>query len=773
MTDPGQPSLPSPPAPLAGRVAAWLVRHRLPLFIAGLVLVAGSVERARHLRFSRSIDAMFDRSDPALVPYARMTRTFGGSEVVLCAYDDPELFTPAGIERLADLTGRLGDLPGVAATTSLATTPLGSRIVELEASPTARRIVALMEGYVVGADHRTAAVACTLEPPAATLVTARQQAVSRAKTIDLLREIMAELPAGTVAGEPAMLRDGFAMLEWDGTVLAWASVALTGGVLLFFFRSIRWVVVPMGVVLTALWTTRGILSIAGAKLTMVSTMLSAMITVVGIATVTHLIVEFRRQREQGFSSVVAMERTLAVLLWPVAGAIATDMIGFGALVASRVGPVHDFGIMTALGAAMVLVAVLLVVPFLAVAGRLDADPRRVPGEGALERALDRVVRRIVRRPVSTLAVAGCLAAVAMLGIPRLEVETDFTKNFRASSPIPAAYDRVETRLGGAGVWDVLVPIEGDVDAATLVAIDRLESRLRAIEVAGPEGPRPALTKVMSVADLVAAVSPLSLERLSDSTLGNWLVGKSVAVMRDRLPGMTRAVIGRDPADGSTWLRVMLRARERQPAEAKRAIIDEVREVVAGEFPADAGGRAGEVTGFFVLLASLVERMVADQWLTFTLAALGIFVMLSLAFRSPLIAAVALVPNALPILLVLGLLGWIGRPVNMGTAMIAAVSMGLSVDSSIHYVTAFRRRLDGGQAVAAALAAAHQTAGRAIVFSTLALVVGFLALCTSSFIPTVSFGALSCLTLAGGLAGNLVVLPVLLSLFPCRNCAESR
>jgi len=198
----------------------------------------------------------------------------------------------------------------------------------------------------------------------------------------------------------------------------------------------------------------------------------------------------------------------------------------------------------------------------------------------------------------------------MLGIPRLEVETDFTKNFRASSPIPAAYDRVETRLGGAGVWDVLVPIEGDVDAATLVAIDRLESRLRAIEVAGPEGPRPALTKVMSVADLVAAVSPLSLERLSDSALGNWLVGKSVAVMRDRLPGMTRAVIGRDPADGTTWLRVMLRSRERQPAEAKRAIIDEVREVVAEEFPADAGGRAGEVTGFFVLLASLVERMVA-------------------------------------------------------------------------------------------------------------------------------------------------------------------
>jgi len=122
-----------------------------------------------------------------------------------------------------------------------------------------------------------------------------------------------------------------------------------------------------------------------------------------------------------------------------------------------------------------------------------------------------------------------------------------------------------------------------------------------------------------------------------------------------------------------------------------------------------------------------------------------------------------VPNALPIFVVLGLVGWAGDRINMGTAMIAAVSMGLSVDSSIHYLAAFRRRLATGQTIPAALETAHQTAGRAMIFSTLALVVGFLALTTSGFIPTVSFGALSCLTLTGGLLGNLVVLPVLLSL----------
>jgi len=762
-------TLPPAAAPFAARAAGWLVRCRGPLFLLALALVAAGVERARQLKFSRSIDAMFDRSDPALVPFARMARTFGGGEVVLCAYDAPDLFTPDGIDRLAGLTTRLASEPGVLASTSLASTPLGRRIIALDESPAARRIVSLLEGYVVGEDHRTAAVACTLEPPASTLATAREQAVSRAETIDRLRRIMADLPAGTVAGEPAMLRDGFAMLEWDGTVLAWASVALTAGVLLFFFRSLRWVVVPMGVVVASLWITRGVLAVAGSQLTMVSTMLSAMITVVAIATVTHVIVEFRRQRDLGLDAPTALREAIGLLCWPICGAIATDVIGFGSLIASQVGPVHDFGVMTSVGSALVLVATCLVMPFLALAGRFDADPRRAWGESTLEAALDRMVARIIRHPGPILAGVAIAVTAAMAGLAWLEVETDFTRNFRPDSPTVASYEMVESRLGGAGVWDVLVPLSGPVDGTTLGRLRRFEERLRT-DVVLPDAagePHPALSKVMSIADVIQAISPVPLEQLEASPLGNWAIAQAIAAMRQQLPELAGTLIGRDPADECEWLRVMLRARERQPAAAKRSLIADVRRIAAEEFPAVAGVTGGaEVTGFFVLLAQLVDRMLSDQWLTFAIAAVGIFLLLAVAFQSPLLGAVALVPNGLPIFVVLGVLGWVGVRINMGTAMIAAVSLGLSVDSSIHYISRFRRHLaDGGTAMA--LETAHRTAGRAMIFSTLALAVGFLALTTSGFMPTVSFGWLSCLTLLGGLAGNLVVLPVLLTLLAPR------
>ena len=746
----------SPPPPfthLAGKLSRWLVRWRLPLAIFGIVLGLVSVERSRLLQYSHSIDAMFDQNDPAIPPFHRLGRTFGARSAVLAVYEDTNLFTPDGYDRLADLTAMLKALPGVRSATSLATTPLGRHIIDTETNPAAARLVELMEGYTVGSDHQTAAVVCVLSD------------AETGNAIPTIREVINPFSGGTVAGEAVMLRDGFAMLRRDGNLLGTMAGLLASLVLLLLFRSIRWLVVPLAVVLLALWSTRGALAVAGQKLTMVSTMLSAMVTVVAIATVVHIIVEFRRRRDAGEPAEEALERTLATLFWPIIGAIITDVIGFGSLIASRVGPVHDFGIMTALGATFVPIAVALCVPWLALVGHGHGRPARAWGEGHLDGGLDQLVRRIVNSPGPILLAACIFIGIAALGLGQLRVETDFTKNFRSDSQIVKSYEMVESRLGGAGVWDILLPVTEPIDAATLARVVTLEDQIRNELVS--DASAGGLTKVLSVADLLETVSPLSLTDLQESTIGNWVVTTAVTLLKENFPHLASSLIGHDPKDGSAWLRVMLRARERQPAATKRQLIERVRYLVSKKFPKTAYGNAGEVTGFFVLLAQLVERMLADQWLTFLLAASGIFVLLSIGFHSPLIGGIALVPNLLPIALVLGLLGWSGSPINMGTAMIAAVSLGLSVDSSIHYTTAFRRRLVTDGAIHAALETAHQTAGRAMIFSTLALTVGFLSLTTSNFMPTVSFGGLSCLTLLGGLVGNLVVLPVLLSLAASR------
>jgi len=284
-----------------------------------------------------------------------------------------------------------------------------------------------------------------------------------------------------------------------------------------------------------------------------------------------------------------------------------------------------------------------------------------------------------------------------------------------------------------------------------------------------------LTKVVSAADADMATRSGMLKFVSPS--------RRLNRMQVELETFYKSMLNTDRIEGDIgYLRVMLRARERQSATQKLHIISEVERIVDNELkksdwqemlmsfsPKSDKIPQGEVTGFFVLLTNLIKSMIRDQWICFGAATLGIGIMMLIAFRSPTIAVIALIPNILPILIVFGMMGWLGIwfeevKINMGAAMIAAVSMGLSVDSSIHYITSFRRSCESGKSVHEALDEVEQHVGLAAVFATLALLVGFSILCTSNFIPTVYFGLLVSLSMLGGLFGNLLILPMLLKLF---------
>ena len=261
-------------------------------------------------------------------------------------------------------------------------------------------------------------------------------------------------------------------------------------------------------------------------------------------------------------------------------------------------------------------------------------------------------------------------------------------------------------------------------------------------------------RTVSIADAVWAATPnLERKRILTRTA---TVSASVAAMRAHMPTFTAALHAEDPqAPENFYYRIMLRSAERQSAAEKKHLIETVSRLAREEFP------EAEVTGFFVLLTNLIQSILRDQWLAFSLATGGIAVCMLFAFRSLRYAAVAMVPNVLPILTVTGLMGWAGFKINMGAAMIAAVSMGLSVDSSIHYIQAFLRARRSGRSVAEAIGDVQQTVGYAMILSTFALVAGFAVLATSEFVPTIYFGVLVSLAMLGGLAGNLVLLPLLL------------
>ncbi|WP_339909706.1 efflux RND transporter permease subunit [Symmachiella dynata] len=731
-------------SPRLSRFVDFLIRHRIALFLYACVAVAAGIVPASQLTFDQSIESLYAKNNPHLMDYLHSKKLFGGDEFVVLAYTDPELLADEGLDRLELFVEKLEKIEDVVSIQDLAASMKVGNIPLLDEN----EILDLYRGLLIGEDEQTTAVILRLQ-------SLNQAKRSRAETIATIRDVAKDYQFPVhIVGEPVQVHDMFRYVEEDGETLGlWSSVLLIG-VILLFFRSLRWVALPILIVHATLIWTKAILVLSGMQLSMVSSMLTSLITIIGVATSIHLTVHFRERRKHA-DRTEALRQTFIDLGPAIFWTCATTAVGFAALLSSHITPVQSFGIMMALGAMLVLVAAATLLPGGILIGSFSPDPHYAPAEKRLGAGLEHVTNAIERRPRLLGFAALALTLFALAGFMRLRVETDFSKNFRDDSVVVRDLNFVENRLGGSGTWEVNFPApfaDEELDEEFLDRVRDVADQLNALDE--PQGetetesepPRPMLTKVLSLPD--------GFDVLPDSA---FFVSVSLErkrkIMDSFQPEFETTLY--NPEQGR--MRIMLRARERQQSDAKLRAIDQVTEITAAEF-----GEAN-ATGLFVLLTFLIESLLSDQITSFVLAAIGITTMMTIAFRSLKIGLICLVPNVFPIIIVIGLMGWGGVPINIATAMIASVSMGLTVDSSVHYIAGFRRAQARGLDVNDALRATHQGVGKALVFANIALILGFSVLTLSHFIPLIYFGVLVSVAMLGGLIGNLVLLPLLLRL----------
>ena len=168
-----------------------------------------------------------------------------------------------------------------------------------------------------------------------------------------------------------------------------------------------------------------------------------------------------------------------------------------------------------------------------------------------------------------------------------------------------------------------------------------------------------------------------------------------------------------------------------------------------------------MTGLFVLLTFLIESLLHDQLTDLMLGAFSLIAIMTIAYRSLWMGIIALVPNLIPILLLLGGMGWLSVPVNIGTAMISSDTVGLTIHDSIFYISAYLRIRRSGADFETALHKVQSETRQPLLYSNIALIVGFLVLASSHFVPLIYFGVMVSVAIAGGLAVNLLLLPLFL------------
>lgn len=754
--------------PILVRLSDWLLRYRKWLLLAALLLTIPALGPAGSLKLDESIESFYPPGDPQLLAWTESKQTFGGDEFVMVAYEQPHLLSAEHLAELREFAKQFREpelfsvtenydgkqvTPSLdfAATKDLATVLAVHEAPVFQGLPRfARAIVGRVlrdslidfsrnvligEKSPDGEESNSTSIMLRLPPD--------QSAEERTVTLRRIRELAEEHdPPAHVVGEPVQLNDMFRYVDEDSATLGWWTSALLIAVILAIFRSLRWVILPLLVVhVTIIWT-RATLAISGLRLSMVSSMLNSLVTIIGIAMVTHATVTFRELRKD-HDRVAAFRETFIRLAPAVFWTCVTTAIGFLVLLTSEIVPVRSFAIMMGIGTLMPLIAAAMLLPGGILIGRLDADPRRAPAEDSLVRGLVAITRGVERYPWPVLGIAVAIFVVAGLGVLRLTVETDFSKNFRASSPVRKSLDFFESKLGGTGNWEVSFDAPETLDEDFLQRVRLLAADLRRIEM--PDGTK--LSKVYSLTDGLDFV-PTKM-------------GETIKAKRDALKQLQPDYESQLYNPASRRMRLFLRAREQKPAEIKLGLIDEVERVAQQTFP------EAQVTGLYVLIARMISSLLGDQLESFLLSLVGIGIAMWIAFRGFWLAAASLVPNVIPILLVVGGLGWLGLPINLGTAMIACVSMGLTIDSSIHYVLNYRRARELGLDHPHAIRDTHAGVGRALVFANVALMAGFTVLCLSNFIPLIYFGILVSLAMLGGLLGNLVLLPLLLRWVPVR------
>jgi predicted RND superfamily exporter protein len=488
-----------------------LVRYRNWLLLAAVVTLVVCIPIARRLTFDQTIESFFAPDNPDIQLLLKSRQDFGGDEFVIVAWQEPELIwinpeneipelTEAATRRIVELSERLSKLPGVD----------GARTRDLERflakSPynknTRQKMLTLFTGVLISPDQKSTAIVLQL-------LAAGNSPVSRGETVAAIRETAAAaIPNAAVAGEAVQIQDMFNLVERDGNILYIASLLVLSIMLLVIFRNLRWVLASVGIVIASVALTRAMLVIWGAQLSMVSSMLNSLVTVISIGTTTHIIVYYRELRAT-YGQHDATVRTLRDLWHPVMWTVITIAVGFAALLVSDIIPVRSFAIMMTLGTLTVLVLSIAVLPATFASGNVPI-PGRVRMEEPLDRLLDKMAHAIDRHPVATTIWCLLLTAVTAPGLLMMQVETDFSKNFRESSPIVRSLKFVESNLGPAGSWDVAFDVPDPVTNSFLDSTRELTDRLQELTGEGIE------LNVLSLNDGID-IPPRFGTRSSDST----------------------------------------------------------------------------------------------------------------------------------------------------------------------------------------------------------------------------------------------------------------
>jgi len=547
------------------------------------------------------------------------------------------------------------------------------------------------------------------------------------------------------------------------------------------FRRIGWVILPLLCCVAAVVAMMGLLGIYKWEVTVISSNFVSLQLIITMAIVIYLIV---RYREISANNPEAPQRQLVLetilsKIQPCMYAALTTITGFASLLLCDILPVINFGWMMCTGILVSLIITFTLFPAILVLLPKETIGRKTHRSNASFTLLFAKFTHRHGRLVLVVSMAGLVFGV--FGISRLTVENSFIGYFKESTEIYQGMKVLDQHLGGTTPLDVVIRFEdakavaltgvSDALAAADTDFDEFEefedaeteerywftsSRMdRVVKIHDYLDDLPETGKVLSLRTFLKIA-----ESFND---GKPLDTFQLTLLYNKLPEKFKSqLINRYVSIPHNEVRFDVRIRDSFKTLKRNELLKKIEHDLVHRLSVDPA--RVHLTGVMVLYNNMLQSLFMSQILSIGVVFLSIFCMLCILFQSIKIALIALFPNLLAAGTVLGVMGWLRIPMDLMTITIAAISIGIAVDTTIHYIYRFRKEIGIDQDYLQAMYRCHGSIGHAIYYTSLTIIIGFSILALSNFLPTIYFGLLTGLAMLIALLGTLTLLPRLLIVF---------
>ncbi len=572
-----------------------------------------------------------------------------------------------------------------------------------------------------------------------------------------------------LGGIPMIADDMMTFIKNDIVIFGAGVLIFIIATLWFVFRKIVWIVVPISSCILSVVLMIGLLGILGWKVTVISSNFIALMLILTMAMNIHVSTRFL-QIKKNFPNSTKSELILMTskkMVWPIIYTVLTTICAFLSLIFSEIKPIIDFGWMMTLGLVCSLIVTFTLLPTLL--NFLD-DTKISIKENQKSRITSFLAKFTNTNKNKIFITTLIIIAISSFGISKLEVENSFINYFKKNTEIYKGMKLIDDKLGGTTPLDIIIKFPkteidnsnnedddwddlGDEDNEkywfTKDKIDKIDKVHKYLETL------PAVGKVLSFSSIVEVATKLN----NDKPLGTLEMG----VLYSKVPDSIKKEIV-DPyiSIKDSEARISLRVKDSLKDLKRNDLINQIN----SDLEKKLGFEKDEfkLTGVLILFNNLLQSLFKSQILTLGFVMIGIFLMFFILFRNIKLSIIGVVPNFIAAFFILGIIGLLNIPLDMMTITIAAITIGIAVDNSIHYIYRFKEEFKQIKNYEKTLSFCHSTVGIAILNTSITIVFGFSILIFSNFIPTIYFGVFTGIAMLLAMISVLTLLPALLLKF---------